>query len=70
MPHNMAVDTDTELASFKALGLEALIQFRVASQRPAILFSREATNTLAAEARKGMSYAHFHEVLVARGFEL
>ena len=52
------------------LGLEVLIQFRTASERPAILFPAESTNTLAAEVRRGMSYARFLEVLVARGVEL
>jgi hypothetical protein len=52
------------------LGLELLVQFRIASQRPAIIFPEHANHLLAAEVRNGMSYARFHEVLVARGVEL
>ena len=52
------------------LGLPAFVQFRTASERPAIWFPEEAAHPLAVEVRRGMSYARFHEVLIARGVDL
>jgi hypothetical protein len=52
------------------LGMPVFVQFRTASERPGVLLPEEANHALATEVRNGMSYARFHEVLIARGVEL
>lgn len=49
------------------LGLPVQVQFQSSTSRPTISFPEEAAHPLAVEARGGMSYARFHEVLLTRG---
>ena len=51
------------------LGMPLLVQFRTASERPAIEFADGNAHPLAREAKIGMSYGRFHEVLLARGLK-
>jgi len=49
------------------LGVAVRLQFRNETSRPTIHFDAGNTHPLALEAKDGMSYARFHEILVARG---
>lgn len=57
-----------ELPTYGAtLGVPVLVRLRTSDQRPGIEFAADTDHPLAREARSGMSYARFHEVLLARG---
>lgn len=49
------------------LGMPVFVQLRASTDRPAIRLPDGSGHPLALDAKKGMSYARFHEVLVARG---
>jgi hypothetical protein len=50
----------------KTLGLPVLLQFQTPDRRPTLHFAADAQHPLAREAAQGISYARFHEILVAR----
>jgi hypothetical protein len=64
VPGSLAI----QLPSYGAtLNLPVLVQFESSTSRPTILFAGTEDHPLAQEARTGMSYARFHEVLLATG---
>jgi hypothetical protein len=51
----------------ETLGLSVQVQFGSASSRPTVHFAEGQDHKLAREAGVGMSYARYHEILIARG---